>query len=68
MREEIERLYKIYKREVGGEPIILTVPYGYPEGINDEDDVVEMYKYCIENKVKWEDVLDVKETPEDAII
>lgn len=61
------RAYLEYNKKVGGEPIGLTVPYGYPKGVKEKGGVIEVYKECIEKGVTWEELLEIK-TPKDVII
>lgn len=67
--EETEegRKYLEYNDKVGGEPIGLIVPFGYPEGVEEMGGVVAVYEECIKQGVKWEDLLGYH-PPDDAII
>lgn len=67
--EETEegRKYLKYNDKVGGEPIGLIVPFGYPEGVEEMGGVVAVYEECIKQGVKWEDLLGYH-PPDDAII
>lgn len=56
------RAYLEYNEKVGGEPIGLTVPYGYPKGVEERGGVIAVYKECIEKSVSWEELLGVSET------
>lgn len=61
------RKYLEYNDKVGGEPIGLMVPFGYPEGVEEMGGVIAVYEHCIKHKIKWEDLLDFH-PPEDAEI
>ena len=61
------RKYLEYNDKVGGEPIGLIVPFGYPEGVEEMGGVVAVYEECIKQGVKWEDLLGYH-PPDDAII
>ena len=61
------RKYLEYNDKVGGEPLGLVVPIGYPGGVEEMGGVIAVYDECIRRKVKWEDPLDYH-PPEDAII
>lgn len=60
------RAYLEYNDKVGGEPIGLTVPFGYPPGVDEAGGVVAVYRKCIELGVTWEKFLKYK-PPSDAI-
>lgn len=51
------RKYLEYNDKVGGEPIGLMVPFGYPKGVEEMGGVIAVYEHCIEHKIKWEDLL-----------
>ena len=59
--------YLEYNDKVGGEPIGLIVPFGYPEGVEEMGGVIAVYEKCIEQGKTWEDLLDFH-PPEDAIL
>lgn len=61
------RKYLEYNDKVGGEPIGLIVPFGYPEGVEEMGGVIAVYDKCIEQGIKWEDLLGYH-PPDDAII
>lgn len=61
------RKYLEYNDKVGGEPIGLTVPFGYPEGVDEMGGVVVVYEKCIEQGVTWEELLEFH-LPKDAEI
>ena len=61
------RKYLEYNDKVGGEPIGLMVPFGYPEGVEEMGGVIAVYEECIKQGITWEDLLDYH-PPEDAMI
>lgn len=61
------RKYLEYNDKVGGEPIGLIVPFGYPEGVEEMGGVIAVYEKCIEQGIKWEDLLEYH-PPDDVII
>lgn len=61
------RKYLEYNDKVGGEPIGLIVPFGYPEGVEEMGGVIAVYNECIKQGIKWEDLLGFH-PPEDAIL
>lgn len=61
------RAYLRYNAAVGGEPIGLQIPTGYPEGVEEHGGVIKVYEECIEKGITWEELLKV-EIPPDVII
>ena len=61
------RKYLEYNDKVGGEPIGMMVPFGYPEGVEEKGGVIAVYEECIQKGVTWEELLGYN-PPEDAII
>lgn len=61
------RKYLEYNEKVGGEPIGLMVPFGYPDGVEEMGGVIAVYNECIKRGITWEDLLDFH-PPEDAIL
>lgn len=61
------RKYLEYNDKVGGEPIGLIVPFGYPEGVEEMGGVIAVYDKCIEQGKTWEDLLGYH-PPDDVII
>ena len=59
--------YLEYNEKVGGDPIGLIVPFGYPEGVEEMGGVIAVYEECIKQGISWEDLLDYH-PPEDAKI
>jgi len=57
LETEEGRIYLEYNRLVGGEPIGLTVPYGYPTGVEEMGGVIEVYKARIERQITWQKLL-----------
>jgi hypothetical protein len=66
--DEEGRKYLEYNDKVGGEPIGLIVPFGYPEGVEKRGGVIAVYDECIKQGITWEELLDYKKPPDDAII
>lgn len=58
------RAYLEYNEKVGGEPIGLTIPFGYPEGVKEKGGVVKVYQECIRKGVTWEELLNYEEDPD----
>jgi len=67
--EETEqgRKYLEYNKKVGGEPLGLIVPFGYPDGVEKMGGVIAVYEKCMELGITCEEVLDFH-VPEDVII
>lgn len=61
------RKYLEYNDKVGGEPIGLIIPFGYPDGVEKMGGVIAVYEKCIEQGITWEDLLGYH-PPEDAIL
>ena len=61
------RKYLEYNEKVGGEPIGLMVPIGYPDGVEEMGGVIAVYEECIRRGITWEDLLDFH-IPNDAVI
>lgn len=59
--------YLEYNDKVGGEPIGLMVPFGYPEGVEKMGGVIAVYDKCIKKGITWEELLDYH-PPEDVEI
>lgn len=59
--------YLEYNDKVGGEPIGLIMPFGYPEGVEEMGGVIAVYDECIKQGKTWEDLLDYH-PPEDVDI
>ena len=51
------RKYLEYNDKVGGEPIGLIVPFGYPNGVEEMGGVIAVYDECIKRGITWEDLL-----------
>ncbi len=67
MKSEEGRAYLEYNEKVGGEPIGLIVPFGYPPGVKEMGGVIAVYKECIKRGITWEELLDFK-IPDDVEI
>ena len=61
------RKYLEYNDKVGGEPIGLMIPFGYPDGVEEMGGVIAVYDHCIKHNITWEDLLDFH-PPKDAEI
>ena len=61
------RKYLEYNDKVGGEPIGLIVPFGYPEGVEEMGGVIAVYEECIKQGITWEELLKYN-PPEDVKI
>ena len=66
-KDEEGRKYLEYNDKVGGEPLGLIVPIGYPHGVEEMGGVIAVYDECIKRGITWEDLLDYH-PPEDAEI
>ena len=51
------KAYLKYNDEVGGEPIGLVVPFGYPDGVEEMGGVIKVYEECIRQQKPWEELL-----------
>jgi len=65
--DEEGRKYLEYNEKVGGEPLGLTVPVGYPPGVEEMGGVIAVYEECIRRGIRWEDLLGYH-PPKDAEI
>lgn len=61
------RKYLEYNNKVGGEPLGLMIPFGYPEGFERYGSVIAVYDDCIKRGVTWENLLDFH-PPENSIL
>lgn len=57
LQDEEELAYQEYKKKMGGEPIGLIIPFGYPPGVEEKGGVIAVYKECIKKGVTWEELL-----------
>jgi hypothetical protein len=55
--DEEGRSYLEYNDKVGGDPLGLVVPYGYPDGVDDLGGVIGVYQECIKQHKTWKDLL-----------
>ncbi|MCO7176881.1 hypothetical protein ACFP7A_12555 [Sporolactobacillus kofuensis] len=62
------RAYLEYNDKVGGEPIGLMVPTGYPQGVHEMGGVIAVYNECIRRGMTWKELLNYQEPPDDALI
>ena len=63
------RAYLEYNDKIGGEPIGLMMPDGYPKGVKEHGGVIAVYKECIEKGITWEELLGFKrDIPDDVIL
>ena len=60
------RKYLEYNDKVGGEPLGLIIPYGYPEGFDEYGSVIAVYDECIKQNKTWQELLNFN-PPSDAI-
>ena len=58
------RKYLEYNDKVGGEPLGLTIPFGYPNGVEEMGGVIAVYDECIKRGVTWEKLLDFEPSPD----
>lgn len=65
---EEAKAYKKYNEEIGGEPIGLMMPSGYPKGVEEMGGPIKVYEECLRKNVTWETLLDYKELPSDVVI
>ena len=65
--DEEGRKYLEYNDKVGGEPIGLIVPFGYPEGVEEMGGVIAVYDECIRQGITWEKLLNFN-PPDDVIM
>ena len=61
------RKYLEYNEKVGGEPIGLMIPIGYPAGVEEMGGVIAVYEECIRRGITWEDLLDFH-IPDDVVM
>ena len=51
------KAYLKYNNEVGGEPIGLIMPMGYPDGVKEMGGVIAVYEQCCKQHKPWEELL-----------
>ena len=61
------RKYLEYNEKVGGDPIGLMIPIGYPAGVEEMGGVIAVYEECIRRGITWEDLLDFH-IPDDVVM
>lgn len=59
------KTYLKYNDAVGGEPIGLTVPFGYPDGVEKMGGVIAVYEESIKQGITWEELLHYEPIPLD---
>ena len=57
-KTEEGRKYLEYNQKISGKPIGLTVPVGYPAGVEEMGGVTAVYEKCLEQGVTWEELLE----------
>ena len=62
------RAYLEYNDKVGGEPIGLTMPFGYPKGVEELGGVIAVYRECIRHSMTWQELLDVHDQIDEGVI
>lgn len=63
--EDEGKAYLKYNDAVGGEPIGLTVSFGYPDGVEKMGGVIAVYEECIKQGITWEELLHYEPIPLD---
>ena len=67
--ESLQKKFNEYRKATGGRNRIgLTVPYGYPPGVDEMGGPIAVYNECIKRGITWEELLDYQEPPEDVLI
>lgn len=67
-RKELFELIKRYSKEIGGDPMGLTVPFGWPEGVEEHGGPVEVYKQCLKHGLTWNEYLNIEKPDDDDVI
>ncbi len=62
------KAYLEYNEKVGGEPIGLVMPYGYPDGVEEMGGPIAVYQECIKQKKTWQDLLGINDQITDDLI
>ncbi|AZK44783.1 hypothetical protein [Paenibacillus lentus] len=65
--DEEGKAYLEYNDKVGGKPLGMIVPFGYPKGVEEMGGVIAVYKECIKQGKTWEDLLGYESPKGDAI-
>ena len=52
--------YLEYNDKVGGEPLDLMIPFGFPDGFDKYGSVIAVYDECIKQGIIWKELLDYK--------
>lgn len=63
-----QKAYEEYAAKIGGDPIGLEVPNGYPPGVEERGGPVAVYRECIKKGVTWEELLGITDPPADVVI
>ena len=61
------RKYLEYNSKVGGEPLGLMIPFGYPAEFDKYGSVIAVYDECIKKGITWEKLLKFN-PPKDALL
>ncbi len=69
-KNEEEKAYDKYASVFGKKANVigLTVPFGYPLGVEEHGGVIAVYEECIKKGVTWEKLLNYKGYPENVDI
>lgn len=65
--DEVGRIYLKYNDEIGGNPIGLVVPFGYPPGVAELGGPLKVYEECIRLNTTWEQLLQYDPNPADVM-
>ena len=65
--ELMELIYQ-YEKEIGGDPMGLTVPYGWPDGVEEHGGPINVYKQCLKHGLTWREYLNIQDDDDDDII
>jgi hypothetical protein len=68
LKKDVKKMGRVKLTKVGGEPIGLMVPIGYPTGVEEMGGVVQVYRACIQEGKTWEELLNYTPPPDDAIL
>lgn len=62
------KAYLEYNEKIGGEPIGLVMPYGYPDGVEEKGGVAAVYKECIKKGITWEKLLSIEPLEKGTVV
>lgn len=65
---EQEKAYRQYNEIVGGDPVGLFIPNGYPRGVEEMGGPIKVYEECIRQGITWEKLLNYHEIPLGIVI